>query len=94
MHLGLLQGSNVADEAKLICIIRDMTNPLTTTKFTITLSVSTKASTLVEEVARQLGYVVNTFNLVYDKQQEEGPDEEVRAKVNTYPPKSMHHVTL
>ena len=55
-----------ADEPRVVCIVRDMTNAETQTALTLTLPASTKAKRLIEEVGSQLGYVYDTFNLNYE----------------------------
>ena len=56
----------VADEDKVLCIIRDMTSG-DTYKFNMNLPASTTGKQLIEEVAKKLGYEPGTFLLVYEQ---------------------------
>ncbi|ELT97121.1 hypothetical protein CAPTEDRAFT_213869 [Capitella teleta] len=57
-----------------------MTNTVTQTKFTLNLPVSTPVKVFTEEVAKQLGYVADSFNIIYERCQD-GDTSEVNVKV-------------
>ena len=58
--------SAAADEPRVLCIIRDMTDSETQTKFTLNLPQSYTGKHLLEAVGKYLGYVVDTFTLSYE----------------------------
>ena len=62
-----LQTSCVADQPKVLCIIRDMTNADVQNKNTLNLPASTSVAALIEEVARMYGYEADSFSLLYEK---------------------------
>ncbi|KAI0214476.1 hypothetical protein LSAT2_000430 [Lamellibrachia satsuma] len=60
------QETCAADEAKVLCIIRDMTCG-DTFKFNMNLPASTTGKQFIEEVAKKLGYEPGTFLLNYEQ---------------------------
>lgn len=66
----MLQDSCVADEPKVICIIRDLVDPQANAiKHTMNLPGSMSVRVLLAEVCKQFGYMLNTISLHYEKQE-------------------------
>ena len=72
---------SAADDLKILCIIRDLTNPQwQQCKITVNLPANTTCKELCEEVARQANYEAGTFSLVWQRGGQDGGDE-----VSTFP---------
>ncbi|XP_014675692.1 PREDICTED: ubiquitin carboxyl-terminal hydrolase 47-like [Priapulus caudatus] len=62
-----MEESKGGEEAKALCIVRDMTNPhWQTSKITLNLSLSTPLKDLVSETAKEFKYVPDSFLLIYN----------------------------
>lgn len=57
----------MADEPKVLCIIRDMTDPHASTRFTMNMQSSCTCQSLIAEIASKLGYEAGTFSLSYER---------------------------
>ncbi len=64
-----------ADQEHVLCIIRDMTNAETQSKFVLNLQASLTCQELIEEVAKRLGYEAGSFLLNYEKPEDGGTVE-------------------
>jgi ubiquitin carboxyl-terminal hydrolase 47 len=62
------QATSAADEPRVLCVIRDMTNSTAQNKITLNLPASTTCHELLVDVAKNLGYVDDTFSLAYEQQ--------------------------
>ena len=65
----LLQPICAADEPKVLCVIRDMTNETHQTKFNLNMPGSMSVRAFAEEVAKKVGYQPGSFSLTYEKQE-------------------------
>lgn len=51
----------------VLCIIRDMTNTLSSSRFNVNLPASRSGRELIEEVGKLLAYEPDSFTLTYEK---------------------------
>ncbi|XP_053398003.1 ubiquitin carboxyl-terminal hydrolase 47-like isoform X2 [Mercenaria mercenaria] len=64
-----LEGASVADEPKVLCIVRDMVDPQANAiKHTMNLPASMSVQILLNEVAKQFGYMMGTISVHYERQ--------------------------
>lgn len=64
-----LQNVCVADEEKILCIVRDLLDTQSHgTRHTINLPASTSVKEMISVVAKQFGYADDTINISYQKQ--------------------------
>ena len=62
-----LQDTILAEDANVLCIIRDMTNPDVSTRFNLNLQASCTCQMLMAEVASKIGYKAGSFTLTYER---------------------------
>lgn len=63
-------GASVADEPKVLCVVRDMIDPqANAVKHTLNLPESMAVQVLLNEVAKQFGYMMGTISLIYERQE-------------------------
>ena len=65
-----------ANDLKILCIIKDLTNPQwQQCKITVNLPATTTCKELCEEVARQANYEAGTFSLMWQRGGQDGGDD-------------------
>lgn len=59
----------MADEPKVLCIVRDMVDPhANAVKHTMNLPASMSVQILMNEIAKQFGYMMGTISVHYERQ--------------------------
>lgn len=58
---------SAADEPRVLCVVRDMTNLVNQTKFTLNLPFTTQIAAFLKDIAVRLGYEEDSFIVSYER---------------------------
>ena len=94
--LSSTQMSSAADEPRVLCVVRDMTNLENQNKFTMNLPYTTAVRSFLKDVAERLGYVDDTFVVSYERPSPgfDGRQELEEVNVNDFIDKQLKDICI